>query len=356
MNNTGSSMPQNVVSYVSKGTKAVNGILFLIHISFGFLFWHYQATILMIYSVFSTISFAFACIMLQKRKINIYVITIYGGLFVFMILAVICLGWEYGFQQYCISFVASLIFTDYYMNRERKISKKTMYIVLGNVALYVILRLWTYKYPYIYDFNNDFLVQGFYISNSLIGFTFLIMYSLIYSNTVRKLEFTLYEMANVDPLTGISNRRSMQQMLKVALDDNDEYITAIAMLDVDHFKKVNDTYGHDAGDDILVSLARILRLKQTENDNFHVSRWGGEEFLVFYKTNIKEKNKVILEFEELRKTIEDTYIDVGGININVTVTIGLAFYQKGENIYSLIKDADNKLYEGKNSGRNKVVV
>ena len=76
------------------------------------------------------------------------------------------------------------------------------------------------------------------------------MYLFFYSNTVHRLENSLIEMANVDPLTGISNRRRMQDMLKTVLDEyeNQRYQTVIAMLDIDHFKKINDTYGHDVGD------------------------------------------------------------------------------------------------------------
>ena len=127
------------------------------------------------------------------------------------------------------------------------------------------------------------------------------------------------------------------------------------MLDIDFFKKINDTYGHDAGDEVLVALAKILRDKHDENEGFHVSRWGGEEFLVFYERHQKSREDVIEEFDALRQKIQDTVIQYNNSTINITVTIGLAFYEKGETINSLIKVADKNLYEGKNAGRNRVV-
>ena len=102
-------------------------------------------------------------------------------------------------------------------------------------------------------------------------------------------------------------------------------------------------------------LAKILRDKHEENEGFHVSRWGGEEFLVFYERHQKSKEDVIKEFDMLRQQIQDTAIPYNGCDRRITVTIGLSFYEKGETTQSLIKEADKNLYIGKESGRNRVV-
>ncbi len=350
-------MPKNVSDYVFKGTNMVNLVLLLFTISNAILFWIYDATFLFYFDCVKVLLIILAWFLLGKGKVKAYIFMIFGGIFVFMILSVIYLGWDYGFQQYCIGFVASLIFTDFYMSRERKVTKRTIALVAFNVLLYIALRLWTYEHPCVYVIDNKLVVRIFYIMNSLIGFAFLIMYSLIYSKTVSKLENALLEMANVDPLTGICNRRRMQQMLKLALEENEsqQNHTVLAMLDVDYFKKVNDTYGHDAGDDVLVSLAGILREKQAQDEGFHVSRWGGEEFLVFYEAKMMTKEDVVREFDELRIRIQDTVVRSKTQEISITVTIGLAFYEKGEKIHGLIKRADDNLYEGKKQGRNRIV-
>lgn len=358
MGDTGSaSMPQNVKKYVYKGTSMVNVVLMLCQIFYMLIFWKYKADILLYYTYFSTVNLIFACVMLKKGKIKAYILSVFGGIFGMMILAVICLGWEFGFQQYCIGFVASLIFTDYYMSRSRKITKRTIAIVTFNVLLYFVLRLWTYEHPYVYEIDNVWLTRGFFMMNSLLGFAFLIGYSLIYSSTVRRLENSLREMANIDPLTGICNRRKMHQILKYSLEHKEmkPYQAVVVMIDVDLFKRVNDTYGHDAGDEVLLSLAHMLYEKQEKIPGFYVSRWGGEEFLVFYEKYSKNKEEIIRDFDSLRKQIQDKVVNVDNKEIQITVTMGLAFYEDGENIQNLIKLADDNLYEGKKAGRNRVV-
>ena len=358
MGNTSSgTMPQNVKKYVYKGTSMVNVFLFMCQIFYMIIFWQYKANIMLYYTYLTTVNFIFSCVMFKKGKIKAYIFSTFGAIFGLMILAVICLGWEFGFQQYCIGFVASLIFTDFYMSRQRKITKRTIIIVSLNVMLYLGLRLWTYEHPYIYQIENVWLKRGFFMINSLLGFAFLIGYSLIYSNTVRKLENSLREMANVDPLTGICNRRKMHQILKNSLQHNGTvpYRAVVAMMDVDFFKKVNDTYGHDVGDEVLLSLAHLLYEKQEKTDGFHISRWGGEEFLVFYERYSQTEEQIFDEFDSLRKQIQDMVVTVGNKQIKITVTMGLAFYKEDEIIQNLIKRADDNLYEGKKAGRNKVV-
>ena len=355
--NSGTNMPQNVKKYVYAGTIIINIVLFACQIFYGLIFWKYDAKILLYYNYITTVTFIFACIMLKLKRIRTYVLITFAGIFGLMIMAVIFLGWDYGFQQYCIGFVASIIFTGFYMSRQRKISKTTSMLVVVNVMLYVGMRLWTYEHPYVYELGNVWLKRGFYIMNSLLGFVFLIGYSFIYTRTVQKLEKSLREMANIDPLTGICNRRKMHQILKNSLENNDKipYQAVVTMLDVDHFKKVNDTYGHDVGDEVLLMLAKLLYDEQENIPGFYVSRWGGEEFLVFYEKYSQTEEEIIEKFDDLRKKISDTVVISNNKQINITVTMGLAFYEEGESIQKLIKIADDNLYRGKNAGRNRVV-
>ena len=355
---TSDSIPQNVGEFVYRKTDKVNLIIFTCQIFYTVVFWLVKADFMLYYMLFTIVSFFFSLYMYNRGKIKFYVYSVFGSIFVMMTLAVVCLGWEFGFQQYCIGFVASLMFTGFIMNRDRKVSKRTIWLVVSNILLYLGLRIWTYEHPHIYVIDNDWVAKVFYIYNSIVGFSFLMMYLIIYASTVRRLENSLREMANIDPLTGICNRRKMQQILKNALEQPDDvpYQAAVAMLDVDYFKKVNDTYGHDAGDEVLLTLAHMLFEKQEQNDGFHVCRWGGEEFLVFYEKYRCDREAIVKEFDELRKKIEETVITVGNKSINITVTIGLAFYEEGESIQELTKIADDCLYEGKHAGRNRVFV
>lgn len=345
-------MPKKVIDYVVKGTKIVNLVLLLCHLYFGVLFYIYEAWVLFGYNCLSIITYIVAFELLRRQKAWIYVILVYVEVFLFMILAVVFLGWDYGFQQYCIGFVASIIFTDFYMNSTRTMSGKTKAMVAGNVLLYLVMRFWTYDHPYIYVMDNPYIVHGLYVINTLIGFTFLVVYFAIYSSTVYKLETELLEMANLDALTGLCNRRKMKQILSAIPKEEEKMV--IAMLDVDSFKSINDRYGHDAGDEVLKMVAEVLNQKKGEKENFQVCRWGGEEFLAFYGNYEGSKEEIAGEFEQIRQEVERKSVCYEGQEIHVTVTIGLAFAKKGASMEALIKEADAKLYEGKEKGKNQV--
>ena len=357
MDKTTGFMPGKVRKQVLNSTNKVNLIILIFGIVNGLIFWHYEATVMFWYNIAMLIELGYACLCLKKGKTMKYILLMFLGLFLFMIFSVIFLGWEFGFQNYCIGFTASLIFTDYYLYREKKLSKRSVYMALAVVLIYISLRIWTYYNPYIYYVDNKILVRGVFILNSILGFAFLIMYLCIYSKTVRRLEFELLDMANIDPLTGISNRRKMHEMLKQIFGDgeNKKICTAVAMLDIDYFKKVNDTYGHEAGDKVLVTLAGLLNEKQKENNDFHVCRWGGEEFLLLYEGNQKSKEEIVSEFEEIRRLLQDMVISYKNTDIRITVTIGMAFYEDGTTIEQLLNIADHNLYEGKKAGRNRVI-
>ncbi|MBR6627079.1 MAG: GGDEF domain-containing protein [Lachnospiraceae bacterium] len=347
-------VPEKVQKSVLCGTIAVNCILLLCHISFGILFYLYKAPILFYFNCFSIIIYVLCFELLRRRKTWAYVFIVFAEIYLFMMLSIVCLGWEYGFQHYCIGFVASLVFSDYFVVHSKKVRKRTIWLGAANVIIYIILRFWTYNNPPVYVLGNNIISNMFYVGNTVAGFAFLIMYIAIYSDTVMKLESELYDMANKDHLTGLCNRRQIIQVLKMLIETAAGEQFAIAMLDVDYFKNINDSYGHDAGDEVLKALANILNDEKAENEAFQPSRWGGEEFLVVCGYN-GNKEDITELFETIRKRIADNTIIYGGNEIKVTVTIGLAIYEPDKSLDELVKEADAKLYKGKESGRNQVV-
>lgn len=126
---------------------------------------------------------------------------------------------------------------------------------------------------------------------------------------------------------------------------------AIALGDIDFFKKVNDTYGHDIGDLVLKQVALVMRKGMTGHG--FVARWGGEEFLlVFDKTNMKDSSVILQQIlEEIRKIS----IDANGQKIHITMTFGIVDGSDAQDYCDLIKRADEKLYYGKENGRNRVI-
>ncbi|MBQ7944211.1 MAG: GGDEF domain-containing protein [Lachnospiraceae bacterium] len=179
----------------------------------------------------------------------------------------------------------------------------------------------------------------------------------IYSKTVFHLEKALIDTANRDPLTSLRNRRRMQELLHSANEEfsRNPYNMCIAMIDIDHFKQINDTYGHDVGDEVLISIANIFLEKHAQNNSFHACRWGGEEFLIFYRKYKETDSEIFKEFESIRQEIDDAIILCGDNKIHCTVTIGLSFHTNHCSIADMVKQADENLYKGKEKGRNRVI-
>ncbi|WP_158969291.1 sensor domain-containing diguanylate cyclase [Paraglaciecola sp. L3A3] len=162
----------------------------------------------------------------------------------------------------------------------------------------------------------------------------------------------LFLMATTDPLTGLLNRRELLVQADRLSHLVARYSSTYALLtiDVDFFKHVNDTYGHQAGDKVLVNLANILTEGRRTNDL--IARVGGEEF-VMVLPHMDEKNAFIFA-EKLRKKVQSQSVD----NLHITVSIGLVVSQKDINkqFDLLLNLSDKALYDAKNSGRNKTAV
>jgi diguanylate cyclase (GGDEF)-like protein len=173
------------------------------------------------------------------------------------------------------------------------------------------------------------------------------------NNAVEILEYieTISDMANRDFLTGARNRRSFFKEINQYVDEcrhsGEEF--AVAMIDIDKFKNINDTYGHDAGDVAIKELVRLV-IDSIKGADL-VARFGGEEFCVLLK-NIDKSSAVEL-FVRLRLKIANNRISINSNEIKYTVSIGVAFDSE-DGIEEMINQADMALYAAKNSGRNRV--
>ncbi|PLX67053.1 MAG: diguanylate cyclase response regulator [Denitrovibrio sp.] len=160
-------------------------------------------------------------------------------------------------------------------------------------------------------------------------------------------------LALTDTLTGVANRRHISNLMgkEVSRCRRNGGTFSMLMCDIDFFKKVNDTYGHDTGDYVLKRVTELIQGRLRGQDV--LSRWGGEEFLVMLpETAIDD---AVVAAEKLRTTIEATEMEFGEHRFSITLTIGVATYEKELGIEKSIKKADDALYQGKQTGRNKVV-
>jgi diguanylate cyclase (GGDEF)-like protein len=155
-------------------------------------------------------------------------------------------------------------------------------------------------------------------------------------------------------MTGLHNRRFLEESVDtlIAQAQRRKSPMAFLMLDLDYFKMVNDTYGHDAGDTVLKALAKVLTHSVRASD--YVIRYGGEEFLILLQeTNAEGAVEVA---EKIRKAVEELKIQVAGGLLQKTISIGIASYpDDSDTFWQGLKFADVALYHAKDSGRNRVV-
>ena len=159
-------------------------------------------------------------------------------------------------------------------------------------------------------------------------------------------------MASKDKLTGLYNRHALDMLFKQVLLDLKRHPTdlSLLLLDIDHFKQINDTYGHLAGDAILKHIAELISQRLREVDI--VSRWGGEEFLIILKgCDIKTATN---KAEELRLGIMNNPLSYEKNTIECTASIGIAVYEEDDGSDDMINSADRAMYKAKEQGRNRV--
>jgi diguanylate cyclase (GGDEF)-like protein/PAS domain S-box-containing protein len=170
---------------------------------------------------------------------------------------------------------------------------------------------------------------------------------------ISELQARLQEQVIRDPLTGIFNRRYLDETMPRELSraKREGYSLSLVMLDLDHFKRVNDTYGHAAGDEVLKTIAKILGEKGRDTD---IScRYGGEEFVVALPR--MSPAQAIPRVEEWRAALSETRIRHGELEIAITLSAGVAGYpDHGADLDTLMSRADEALYRSKDQGRNRV--
>lgn len=198
--------------------------------------------------------------------------------------------------------------------------------------------------------SSDFTIHAFSVTINKFDNNYMIMNFTDISQTMLNY-IELEEKTIHDKLTKALNREYFEQNYEKLINkyhSKNSYF-ALAMLDIDYFKKVNDTYGHDVGDEVLVHFVKTIKKYSREEDIF--IRWGGEEFFLILKVYSNENLKKALE--HIRKVIEMEEFPNAG---HITCSIGGTIYSDGEDIEKTIKRADQAVYKAKESGRNKVII
>lgn len=307
----------------------VNGMLLIIHLCLLIMFVVMQCTFMTYVNVFSVITYLINFYW-AKKSLKMFFTVAYVEILLQMILGVSAVGWDCGFQMYGFALILTIYYCDYLV---RKIGLKTLHPrAISGIIVVIYLLLYTETHYFMaWDGIPSVRSRSALFSvNAMAVLIMIIIYMEDYQYIVTQTESRLRDAAEKDELTKMNNRRSMQKRInEIAEMEKSKDEIAIAILDIDDFKKVNDTYGHSAGDMILYEVASKIR--EQESDSILACRWGGEEFLLLavgktaYQDMVDTVDKIIQGVCQIRYMQEEECI-------KVTVTAGVSVWENGEKI------------------------
>ncbi|MGN1134934.1 MAG: GGDEF domain-containing protein [Oscillospiraceae bacterium] len=310
---------------------------------------------MMIFNMVSVVLYAILSIRTKKVGRIPPIIPIIGEIAFHGVAATIFTGWNSGFMLYVICIV-TLVF--YWPTVKRNQATALAFIF---TFIFLATKLYCCFFQPIQSDIKINVSQVLYLFNSMFSFFMLTYFSILFKKIIDNKQQMLNEqnkelrkIAGIDPLTGLMNRRSMYEQLHESEKlRSSGSIYSITICDIDNFKRVNDTYGHGCGDDVLKKVAEVISTAAEKSSS--VCRWGGEEFLILFNDMGTEKAAEITEY--IRRSIEEADFSFESGTPDITMTFGVAgtesFPELGLDL--LIAKADERLYNGKKSGKNCVV-
>lgn len=221
----------------------------------------------------------------------------------------------------------------------------------SSLSVFIITSIVFINYYFIFPLPKEVIIMHSFWMASAISFGFVGAFLL---DRLSKRNFINYEklesLAVTDSLTGIYNRTKLDEILQSELDRSKRFKHSFSfmLIDIDYFKMINDTYGHQVGDEFLIEFTNLINNNSRSTDIFF--RWGGEEFVMICPE--VDKENILKHAQKLRKTIELHKFKTIG---NKTVSMGVTLSKNDDTIESLVNRADEALYLAKNSGRNQII-
>lgn len=326
----------------------------LVHFCFIPLFLWLGIREMAVFNIFSVLILMISIYLARKKFYRLSYIIGLGEVVLHATIAVYFAGWSSGFHYFLLVLVPILFFWPFWHFILKTISGFALYI------LYIGLFIYSQNATAVYQLNNMQVIVSNTI-NGLLAFVTFAIVSAYYQNIVQEAEKGLTEanirlqtLVRTDPLTDLQNRRTIVEKIGEERENRLSHgkIFSIIMADIDHFKLFNDKYGHQFGDLVLVSIAKILKNATRAKDV--VARWGGEEFLILLPETRGEEARDVAE--RMCMNIAQTPVYLDGKEIHLSMTFGVAECTIDTGINECIELADRALYEGKEKGRNQVVL
>lgn len=347
--------------YISDRTKLGYTIVTLsfIHVLIAIFFFSCENYFLGFYNIGSFALYQGLKELIKKKRYIITIVLTCVEIIIFVLVTSFCIGTIMRFNLYCLALVPGLFYT---ASTIKDFKGSTLFPFLFSAAsmmTFVTSLIFELVHEPLYVVEPSALTHIVEIINVIIVYIMMIIFLLLFtwemknnSAALEKRNQQLQQFANRDPLTKLPNRRSMMQVLNVSMHElqRDNAPFSVILGDIDDFKKINDNYGHDAGDKVLVMVANTITSQLRDCDS--VCRWGGEEILIIVKGDLEAAKNIA---ERIRLNISSSKVEHGGQSMRVTMTFGVAQAKAGDRIEHLIQQADNRLYYGKGHGKNQVV-
>jgi diguanylate cyclase (GGDEF)-like protein len=326
------------VGRVSLFSASVDCIYFLFFLAIGspFLAWM---------NVVSVTMYLAAYHLVQRRQLHFAVVLIWLEAFSHAAIGTMMLGWESGFHYLLLMFIPSVAMTA----SRRRLHVFLIALLAFLVTLDIVSRMWGPMAP----IPQASLIALKWLNISL----FVLMFSALasyYRQKITQAEQRLKVLAGVDVLTGLNNRRHFESVAEQHMADRRRSIisSVVVVGDIDLFKSINDTFGHEGGDRVLVAVSRLLKKGLREVDS--LARWGGEEFVfLMHETGLAE---AIAATERIRRAVEDSSVSHQAGEIRCTMSFGVTQLLPNDTLGDAIARADHALYRSKAQGRNRVSV
>lgn len=275
--------------------------------------------------------------------------------------ATICIGWNAGFPLYIFALIPFTYYISYLSTLKDDNRISTLGFSIVATVAFLSMRLYSYFEEPLYRVSEIRFLYFIYMVNAgisilLILFCLSVFYSAITfsESTLRARNSRLSSLAITDPLTGFYNRRFMVDHLRQAVYRAEQTNIPFSLLlcDIDDFKLINDTYGHNCGDQVILKMSSIMH--RIVRDSDYICRWGGEEILILLP-GCPANNAARLA-EKIRAEIIEHPVQYHGNTVPFSMTFGIQSYEACTDYLELLKKADSKLYQGKQNGKNCIVL
>lgn len=297
-------------------------------------------------NILSTIFYSIVIVSYKEEK-TFYIVFTYFEIITFSLLSELFSGGTF----FYIFYVVGMFSSGYYLlppKRHMKLIFQCVGIIYALAIYYVHIKeicIFPEFLPIVHECKNEIgllnlcitLFTMFYISN-------LYFFEMKVANE----KLTYY--SDHDLMTGLFNRRFFEHIMQRNKEENENKYT-IAIFDIDDFKKVNDTFGHQAGDEVLKTVSKTI--EESSSNEYVTVRWGGEEFVLYMPHT--DEITAYEHLDYLRKRISNTEVNFEDKKIKVTVTVGMCTGTSLTDYELVIRNADDRLYYGKRNGKNRVV-